>query len=231
MVDGKGAWDVWDYQKNGIVVGAPNPATTAGFGGTQSAGVTIQGNNIIGQGQTARIAQNGILLVSGASAVIENNIVSGHAFIDGDNVGSGILLYGGPTGVGPVVTGTTINNNFLVNNDERQTCTTLTAGTDPPPTKTKVTVHGNTIRSNIVSNEVYQAGIAAEGRNDVITDNDICGLGYVPQPGYIFFIDASSSEDPGATVSGNTDCGASAPASTAVARVTPATARAHKPKP
>ena len=84
------------YQKGGIVV--DNVGSEA----------DIIGNQITGWGETPVIAQNGIQVSRGATAIVQENTVSGHWYT-GDNWSSaGILLYeAGDT----TVTGNTLNKN------------------------------------------------------------------------------------------------------------------------
>lgn len=70
------------YQKGGVVV------TGAG---TQS---TLEGNTVLGAGPVDTVAQNGIQVSDGASASINHNTISGHAFTPAGAVATGILLLG-----------------------------------------------------------------------------------------------------------------------------------------
>jgi filamentous hemagglutinin family protein len=71
------------YQKGGIVVDGPG------------SDATVRGNTVIGAGATQVIAQNGIQASRGASAIIENNTVSGHDYNkpNDDTTAAGILIF------------------------------------------------------------------------------------------------------------------------------------------
>ena len=69
------------YQKNGLV------ATGSGTS------VNVLNNTITGRGQLGDIAQNGVVILSGATALIKGNIVSGHWLTPGSYVACGLLFY------------------------------------------------------------------------------------------------------------------------------------------
>ena len=71
---------VTDYQKNGI--------TTNG-----SVDAVIAGNTVTGDGPITYIAQNGIQVAFGATAVVEENTVSGNDYTPADYVACGLLLF------------------------------------------------------------------------------------------------------------------------------------------
>jgi hypothetical protein len=70
---------VSSYQKTGILANG-------------SVSATITGNTVTGAGPVGYIAQNGIQVGFGATAVVKNNTVSGN-FYTGPDVACGILLY------------------------------------------------------------------------------------------------------------------------------------------
>jgi nitrous oxidase accessory protein NosD len=69
------------YQKNGITVSHTGSSAE------------ISGNTLTGAGPTSTIAQNGIQVSYLATAQIEANMVSGHAYTSGNVTSTGILLY------------------------------------------------------------------------------------------------------------------------------------------
>ena len=69
------------YQKGGITVRG------------KGASATIQGNNVIGAGMVNYIAQNGIQVSYGASALVSGNAVSGNWYTPKSFVACGILFY------------------------------------------------------------------------------------------------------------------------------------------
>jgi parallel beta-helix repeat protein len=75
------------YQKNGI--------TVAGSGST----ATITNNVVTGAGPTANIAQNGIQVSYGASAIVSGNTISGDYYTPTSNESTGILVYQAAPGV------------------------------------------------------------------------------------------------------------------------------------
>src|SRR5690606_33520327 len=96
-----------DYQKNGLDL--------------RGAGLTVNltGNDITGAGDTTLIAQNGIVLLGGATGTILGNTISGHMYSGGsggadpvnDTQSTGILLFDAGTGV--VIDGNTIDANDI----------------------------------------------------------------------------------------------------------------------
>jgi len=71
---------VSDYQKNGITANG-------------SVAATITGNVVTGDGPITYIAQNGIQVGFGATAVVKSNTVSGNNYTPSDAVACGLLLY------------------------------------------------------------------------------------------------------------------------------------------
>jgi hypothetical protein len=70
-----------DYQKGGVVVTGDGAA------------VKVVGNVVKGQGRIDWIAQNGIQVSYGATAVVAKNLVAGHAYTPRTWVACGVLYY------------------------------------------------------------------------------------------------------------------------------------------
>jgi hypothetical protein len=84
------------YQKTGIIIsGAASSAT-------------ISGNDVLGDGPIAYIAENGIQVSGGASAEINDNTISGHSYTPATYASAGMLLYGPGT--------TNTNGNTITEN-------------------------------------------------------------------------------------------------------------------
>ena len=178
---------VTNYQKNGITIN-----------GNVSA--TVTNNTVTGQGPVSWIAQNGIQLGYGAKATVTSNTVSGNAYT-GANLASsgGILVVGGECfGSGLAYTvNLTITKNTLSGNDVGVWIFNADPTSDPnvcvPPPSSVVT--NNAVKINKISNAAvtnttgtsstcgYQAGIADNGKKDLIVNNAISGLGYTPVSG------------------------------------------------
>ncbi len=69
------------YQKNGIVIAGTGTA------------VTVSDNTVTGAGPINYIAQNGIVIQDGATALVTGNTVSGNDYTPTDTVACGILFY------------------------------------------------------------------------------------------------------------------------------------------
>lgn len=91
--------DVTDYQKTGILANG-------------SVAATITGNTVTGAGPVGYIAQNGIQVGFGATAVVKDNTVSGNSYT-GPDVACGLLLFQGD--------GVKASSNNLFDN-ERNLC-------------------------------------------------------------------------------------------------------------
>jgi parallel beta-helix repeat protein len=78
--------NVFDYQKNGIVVMNP-------YGGT-SVNADVDDNTVTGSGPINYIAQNGIQISNGATATVTNNEASQHDYTPGTFSAIGILFIG-----------------------------------------------------------------------------------------------------------------------------------------
>jgi hypothetical protein len=165
------------YQKGGITIN-----------GNVSA--TITNNTVTGQGPVSYIAQNGIQIGYGAMATVTGNTVTGNAY-SGSNLASsaGILVVGGEffgTGFANTV-GLTITKNTLSGNDVGVWLFNADASGNPPTTATNNAVKINKISNGAVTNTTgfsatcgYQAGIADNGKKDLIVNNTISGTGYTP---------------------------------------------------
>jgi parallel beta-helix repeat protein len=168
------------YQKGGITA---NGKVTA----------TITNNTVTGQGPVDYIAQNGIQLGYGAKGTVSGNTVTGNAYT-GANLASsaGILVVGGEffgTGLANTV-GLTITKNTLTGNDVGVWLFNADSAGNPPSTATNNAVKINKISDGAITNTTgysptcgYQAGIADNGKKDLIVNNAISGDGYTPVSG------------------------------------------------
>jgi len=82
---------VYDFQKNGIEVSGLT-ADGSGFS-TPKTSATVKNNVVTGQGPIGYIAQNGIVIRSGASATVTNNTVSGFYYTPDDTEATGLLPF------------------------------------------------------------------------------------------------------------------------------------------
>jgi hypothetical protein len=82
---------VYDFQKNGIEINGLNAEASAPSSSTTSA--TIVNNVITGEGHIDYIAQNGIVIRSGATATVKDNTVSGLWYTPDGNEATGLLNY------------------------------------------------------------------------------------------------------------------------------------------
>jgi hypothetical protein len=82
---------VSDFQKNGIEVSGLT-ADGGALSGVKTS-VTVQKNVVTGEGPIAYIAQNGIVIRSGASATVVKNTVSGFDYTPAGTEATGLLLY------------------------------------------------------------------------------------------------------------------------------------------
>ncbi len=198
---------ITNYQKGGITANGKVSAT-------------ITNNTVTGQGAVDYIAQNGIQLGYGAKGTVSGNTVTGNAYTGANSASSGGILVVGGAGVStfcgpggidgtpcPYTVGLTITKNTLTGNDVGVWLFNADAAGNPPSTATNNAVKINKISKDLVTNTTgwsatcgYQAGIADNGKKDLIVNNTISGLGYTPQstdcggtpPGYLRFIDLSS---------------------------------------
>jgi Right handed beta helix region len=171
------------YQKTGIVANG-------------DADATITDNVVTGDGPQPFIAQNGIQIGFGATAMVKRNEVSGNAYTGttGDASG-GILVVAGPFYGSAYSPGDQIMNNTLKGNDIGVWLSQIDAGGNSPATATNVKVVNNTITNNAITNPFYQAGISDQGNNDKLINNTISGIGYTTPPN-TFTIDASGANRP-----------------------------------
>jgi hypothetical protein len=167
------------YQKTGIVANGDTDAT-------------ITDNMVTGFGPQPFIAQNGIQIGFGATALVKRNEVSGNAYTGpSDDDSGGILVVAGPFYGSAYSVGDQIMNNTLTGNDIGVWLSQAEAdGVTPPPTATNVKVVNNTITNNAVTNLNYQAGVSDQGNNDKIISNTISGIGYTSPNTYT--VDASA---------------------------------------
>ena len=166
------------YQKVGIVViGKVN--------------ATITGNTLDGGGPVSHIARNGIQLSDGATGRVTGNQAFGHSFTGAD-VATGILVAGGPYYAQAFSREGLIEGNTLTNNDIGIYLSQAETDGSGPVTPTRIRVLGNTLSNDAVTNGyVFQAGIADFGGGNIISSNEISGLGYDPdtQPEATFDVD------------------------------------------
>jgi hypothetical protein len=200
---------VWNYQKSGIVVNGVGDSAT------------ISHNTVLGFGPVSFIAQNGIQIGYGAKATVSSNYVSGNSYSGTNNAASGgIIVVGGSCYADALTMGTKITSNTVRGNDIGVWLSNLDIDPNNPSncvatlTPTKVISNKN-ISSNDAVNNVsgcgypcgYQAGIADQGDQDQITNNQTCGVGYTPvqsPPPYLYQIDVTSTNNP--IVNGNSTC-------------------------
>lgn len=132
------------YQKNGI--------TVAGVGST----ATITNNVVTGAGPTANIAQNGIQVSYGASAIVSGNTISGDYYTPTSNESTGILVYQAAPGV-------QITNNILT-------------GSGNAVTEASIYVYGSNnavITGNTIANSVANGLYLDSSNNATISGNSI----------------------------------------------------------
>jgi len=168
------------YQKAGIVANCP---------GTN---VTIDSNVIQGQGPVGYIAQNGIEIGVGASAVVNNNYVTDNSYTGAGGTSSGgILVYGGAFYGGNYTTNTQVTNNVVFGNDVGIWLSNISAcgatSCSAATTRTNINISGNTVSNAGLNNTTgngptqgYQAGVSDQGDHDTIVGNTITGAGYDP---------------------------------------------------
>lgn len=183
------------YQKAGIVTNGPRT------------NVQIRDNIVTGLGPVAFIAQNGIQVGYGATAVVMRNTVSNHSYTGYSTVAGGITIVGG-AGYGGCPDGnpcrytanTQIVQNTVTNNDIGIFLTNYAADFSAPATATNIKAVNNVVSNDSFTNGYYgvgyQAGISDVGNNDKIIANQISGSGYDPvlNPfAWAFFIDADQS--------------------------------------
>jgi hypothetical protein len=221
---------VTGYQKNGMTI--DGPGTTA----------VITGSTVTGAGRSntisSDIAQNGIQISRGASAQVIGDTVKDNTYLGtGDASDGGILVYGGSCDgpATPNTTGTKIQSNIVQDNDVGIFISNLSVDNNNdcslPITATSIQATLNHITNSAASNISgpnllnypggYQAGISDEGNADMLTKNQICGVGYtsVTPPPYLSLIDVLATNP---TISGNTVC-------TSIQNIgAPATAKARK---
>jgi len=201
---------IYNYQKGGIV--ANGHGTTA----------DIKGNAVKGQGPVNYIAQNGIQVGYGASAKVMQNTVTGNSYTGANLASSGGIIVVGGAGYGtcpdgnacPYTTGTIIDSNIVTGNDVGIWLSNIDASFNAPTSQTNVKVVHNVISNSGLNNTTgngptqgYQAGIADQGDNDKLINNQISGAGYDPANSssslFTTWIDASPSSTNNAKVHAN----------------------------
>jgi hypothetical protein len=169
----------------------------------------ISGVTVTGDGPTGQIAQNGIQVSFGATAVVTGSVITGNNYTStvGDTYSTGILVVGGGGSVcglgkvSPLVKRANFSHNTLINNDVRvalfnvnSTCTKSvhTPTRDVACYNTVSNYHGYTHGPSADANvsgfvtKKYgaigdQAGLSDSGDADVICHNAISGIGYAPR--------------------------------------------------
>jgi parallel beta-helix repeat protein len=89
---------ITDYQKGGVIVA------------NEGSSATIRDNRIVGSGETDLVAQNGIQVSDGATAVISNNTISNHVYTGDGAEAAGIVT----SDAGSLV----ISNNRVTGNQD-----------------------------------------------------------------------------------------------------------------
>jgi hypothetical protein len=181
------------YQKNGVTIDGPGSSAK------------ISGVTVTGDGPTAQIAQNGIQVSFGATAVVIRSTITGNNYTGtGEASATGILVAGGGgsvCGIGagsPLVRNASFTHNTLINNDIGIALFNVNAACDQSAgTPTRDLACYNTISndhgyaggpsadaniSGLVTQKYGaigdQAGVSDSGFKDVICDNAISGVGY-----------------------------------------------------
>ncbi len=194
---------IWNYQKGGIAVNGSKNRVEIGW------------NAVIGQGPVNYIAQNGIQIGYGATANVHDNFVSGNSYTGANLAASGgILLVGGSCYGGALTANSNIQQNKAVGNDVGVWLSNLDASCAAASTPTNDTVSQNDVINNGVNNTTgngptqgYQAGIADQGDDDVIKDNNVCGSGYtggISPAAALYTIDVTATNN--VVVKKNTTC-------------------------
>src|SRR4051812_9673947 len=111
------------YQKTGIVANGDTDAT-------------ITDNVVTGYGPQHFIAQNGIQIGFGATALVKRNEVSGNSYPGTSDVSGGILVVAGPYYDSGYSTGDQIMNNTLAGNDIGVWLSQFDPALNPPATAT-----------------------------------------------------------------------------------------------
>jgi hypothetical protein len=172
-----------DYQKTGIVVNG-------------DADGTVTDNKVIGYGPQHFIAQNGIQIGFGATAMVKRNEVAGNSYTGTSDVSGGVLVVGGPGYGGDFCINVQIQQNTISESDVGVYVSQYEADFSAPATATNIKVVNNTIsKAGVTNGFVYQAGVSDVGNNDKIIANNISGAGYDPNtiPGSTFSVDADAS--------------------------------------
>jgi hypothetical protein len=198
--------DVSGYQKNGITVDGPGSSAD------------ISGSTVIGGGTGGEldpvIAQNGIQISDGATALITGNRVENDTYTAaaGETEATGILVWGGDGS--PLSKGVQIDGNVLSGNDVGVALYNVNAtGSAQSPTPTGEVVLGNQISDNAITNVAglnssdtdlttnvaYQAGIEDVGYGDLILANSISGAGYAPLGTYDYSVNPDAFTATGGT--------------------------------
>jgi hypothetical protein len=133
---------VQDYQKNGVDLRG------AGLSGV------ITNNTITGAGPTGLIAQNGIVILGGATANISGNTITDHEYTGVGASSTGILLF-------TAGAGTTVSNNLNIDDNQ-----------------IGIAVDSSTLQAIITGNEITgssEAGIRVNGGSAKLQGNTVRG--------------------------------------------------------
>lgn len=180
LIDGN---TVSDYQKTGIIVNG-------------DADGTVTDDKVTGDGPQGFIAQNGIQVGFGATAMVKRNIVSGNSYTGSSTASGGILVVGGPGYGGDFCVGVQVQQNTISESDVGVYVSPYEADFSAPAAATNIKVVNNTIsKAGVTNGYIYQAGVSDVGNNDKIIANNISGAGYDPNnlPGQTFAVDADPS--------------------------------------
>jgi len=170
------------YQKGGIVA----------TGGS----ISVLGNTVTGLGSVDFIAQNGIQIGFGATAMVKRNEVAGNSYTGTSDASGGVLVVGGPGYGGDFCLNVQVQQNTIRESDVGVYVSQYEADFSAPATATNIKVVNNTIsKAGVTNGFVYQAGVSDVGNNDKIIANNISGAGYDPNtlPGSTFSVDADAS--------------------------------------
>jgi len=175
---------VWNFQEAGLNATGPGSH------------VTMTGNTVTGRGPQSTISQNGVQVIFGAHATVEDNTISGIQFTGPFFRASGILITGGPAynanpTSGCLKSGCDYTTHILVIGntitDADSGITSFSAGKNGKASKypTANLMQDNLIQRSTLTNTGgwaagigYQAGISDQGNTDKIVDNTVSGDGY-----------------------------------------------------
>jgi parallel beta-helix repeat protein len=195
---------ITDYQKSGIVTG--------GTGTT----VTVTGTTVTGVGPTSLIAQNGIQITEGTTAMVDNNTVSGNEFT-GTNSGPDPTLAVQSIGIFILGSASVSGNKVMANDvgiDNAGSGTPIDGNTAQSNRFVGILVHqgSGTISNNIVTGNNIGVAVEAVAGDTVksqatlisntITNNGNGGLAF-PGGGIRLLVGTGATTTPAATANFN----------------------------